>query len=271
MKDLYVGVGLRPTHYSYLLDRPNINSNWFEVITENFLYSEGNPHRILDAIAKDYPVSFHGVSLNLGSYEPLDKEYLKRAKELYQKYDPYLISDHLCWTGKSTNQLHNLLPLPYTEDTLNHLVSRITYYQEYLGRTIAIENLSAYIDIAENEYTEWDFLRELSKRSGCKILLDINNIFVNAKNYNFDPYTYLDAIPMNQVSEIHLAGHSDMGNFLFDTHSKPVCDEVWKLLSYKWRENLETPVLIEWDEDIPEFNILEEEVLKAQVIGKELL
>jgi len=267
MSSLFVGVGLRPDHYSYLLNRPKIHSNWFEVITENFLYSEGNPQRILDSIRSDYPVSFHGVSLNLGSFEPLDKDYMGRVKSLFQKYDPFLISDHLCWTGQSDNQLHNLLPLPYNEETLKHLVSRIQYYQEYIGREIAIENLSAYVEVANNEYTEWDFLRELAKRSGCKILLDINNIYVNSKNYNFNAQTYLDAIPMEMVSEIHLAGHTDMGEFLFDTHSAPVCSEVWELLSYKWKENFNTPVLIEWDEDIPEFSVLEEEVLKAKVIA----
>ncbi|MAF76918.1 MAG: hypothetical protein CME63_09510 [Halobacteriovoraceae bacterium] len=271
MKSLFVGVGLRPDHYSYLLEKPKIHSNWFEVITENFLYSEGNPKRILNEISKDYPVSFHGVSLNLGSYEPLDKDYLKRAKLLFDECNPYLISDHLCWTGQSENQLHNLLPLPYTNDTLDHLVARISYYQEYIGREISIENLSAYVDFEGNDFTEWDFLAELSKRSGCKILLDINNIFVNSQNYGFNPLDYLDAIPISQVSEIHLAGHTDMGEFLFDTHSTPVCSQVWKLLKYKWKESLDIPVLIEWDEDIPEFSILEEEVLKAKKIGEELL
>ncbi len=269
MKDLFVGVGLRPDHYSYLLERPKIQSNWFEVISENFLFSEGNPQRVLDSISRDYPMSFHGVSLNLGSYEPLDKVYLKKAKELYKRYDPFLISDHLCWTGKSENQLHNLLPLPYNEDTLKHLVSRISYYQEYIGREIAIENLSAYVDVTNNEYKEWDFLRELAKRAGCKILLDINNIYVNSENYGFNPYEYLDAIPMELVSEIHLAGHTDMGDYLFDTHSTPVCDDVWNLFKHKWKENYKTPVLIEWDEDIPEFNVLEEEVLKARSIALE--
>ncbi len=271
MKSPFVGVGLRPDHYTHLLEGRDTHSNWFEVITENFLFSEGNPQRILDQVRRDYPVSFHGVSLNLGSFEPLDENYLKRAKELYQKYDPFLISDHLCWTGKSDNQLHNLLPLPYDEEVLQHLVSRISYYQEYIGRTIAIENLSAYVEVANNEYTEWDFLREVAKRSGCKILLDLNNIYVNAKNYHFNPYEYVDAIPMELVSEIHLAGHTDMGNFLFDTHSTAVCDGVWDLLRYKWHQNLETPVLIEWDEEIPAFEVLEEEVLKAHKVAKEFL
>lgn len=267
---LNVGVGLRPPHYSTLLDheRPPIKSKWFEIITENFIYSDGNPLRVLDKMREDFPISFHGVSLNLGSYEELDRNYMKKVKELCQRFDPFLVSDHLCWTGKSDNQLHNLLPLPYTEDTLNHLVSRISEYQDFMGREIAIENLSAYVDVLGNDYTEWDFLRTLAKRSGCRILLDINNIYVNAKNHGFNAYEYLDAIPMDLVSEIHLAGHSDMGEFLFDTHSQPVCDGVWELFSHKWKEDLTTPVLIEWDEDIPEFSVLEEEVEKALKIGE---
>ena len=266
---LNVGVGLRPQHYSYLLEHGPQKATWFEVISENFMYTEGNPLKILEQFRERFPLSFHGVSLNLGSWEELDKDYLKRIKNLYQRFDPILISDHLCWTGSSKHSLHNLLPLPYTEETLNHLVSRISYYQDFIGREIAIENLSAYMS-TQQDYTEWDFLAELSKRSGCKILLDINNIYVNSVNFKFNAKKYLDAIDIKSVSEIHLAGHTDMGNYLFDTHSTKVCDEVWKLFEYKWKEDTSIPTLIEWDEDIPSYEVLEEEVNKALMIGRSL-
>jgi hypothetical protein len=220
---------------------------------------------MLELVRRDRPVSLHGVSLSLGAVGELDQKYLKAQKELIHLIDPFLVSDHLCWTGLSNKNLHNLLPLPYNHEALAHVVSRIQKVQDFLGREIAVENLSAYVEIKEGDFTEWEFLVEVAKRSGCKLLLDINNIYVNSVNHQFDPKTYLNAIPENLVAEIHLAGHTDTGEFLFDTHSKPVCSEVWELFKSKSLEfSHSVPVLVEWDEDIPPYQRVVEEAQKAK-------
>lgn len=268
MSEAKIGVRLRHQHFPYLLDRPKTEVKWFEAITENFLETKGRPLSVLEKIREDYPVGLHGVSLNLGSYEPLDKKYLKEVKDLYNFIDPFIISDHLCWTGLKQKNLHNLLPLPYNEETLNFLVNRITEFQDYVGRQMAVENLSAYLEVEGSTYTEWDFLNELANRSGCKILLDLNNVYVNSQNQDFDPYLYVDAIEDKNIGEIHLAGFSDMGDFLFDTHSNPVFHAVWDLFHYKIKNLKEVPILVEWDEEIPEFKTLEAEANKAHKIWK---
>lgn len=260
------GAGLRHEHFSYLMEKPQTKIEWFEAITENFINTRGRPFEVLMEVRKDYPVSLHGVSLSIGVAEELDQSYLKKLKELIEIVDPLLVSDHLCWTGFAKNNLHNLLPLPYTKETLNFLIPRIQRVQEFLGREIALENLSAYVESSESTYTEWDFLREVSKQSGCKILLDINNIYVNSQNYGFDPKVYLDAIPDEAVAEIHLAGFSEMEDFLFDTHSTHAHPEVWKLYEHKTKTCKKAPTLFEWDEDIPDFAVLEAEVEKARNI-----
>jgi len=261
-----IGVGLRHIHFPYLETKPQTTVDWFEGITENFFDTEGRPLKMLEAIRRDYPVGLHGVSLSIGSAEELDFEYLKKTKVLYERIKPAVISDHLCWTGHKNRNLHNLLPLSYNQATLNYLVPRLQTVQEFYNREICIENLSAYLDMRDSDMTEWDFLRELAKKSGCKILLDINNIYVNSQNHQFDPYKYLDAIPDHLVGEMHLAGFTDMGDFLFDTHSRPVFPDVWKLFQHKIKNIKKTPVLIEWDEDIPEFSVLEAEAQKAREI-----
>jgi uncharacterized protein (UPF0276 family) len=261
-----IGVGLRHQHFPYLEENPTTSIDFFEIISENFMYTRGRPFEFLQKIRKDYPISMHGVSLSIGSYAELDFNYLAKLKELIDIVDPFIVSDHLCWTGLKENNLHNLLPLPYTDKTIDFLSEKIKKTQDYLKREICIENLSAYFSLKESTITEWDFLRILAEKSGCKILLDINNIYVNAINQKFDPYTYLDAIPMSHVGEIHLAGFSDMGDYLFDTHSAPVFKEVWKLYDHKIKEGSNIPTLIEWDEDIPDFPVLEAEALKAKKI-----
>jgi uncharacterized protein (UPF0276 family) len=261
-----IGVGLRHIHFPYLEAKPKTSVDWFEGITENFFDTEGRPIKILEMIRRDYPVGLHGVSLSIGSAEELDFDYLKKTKALYDRIKPQVISDHLCWTGHKNRNLHNLLPLAYNQKSLKYLVPRLQTVQEFYGRELCIENLSAYLDLNDSDMTEWDFLRELALQSGCKILLDINNIYVNSQNHQFDPYQYLNAIPDQKVGEIHLAGFTDMGDFLFDTHSKPVYPEVWKLFEHKIKKIKDVPVLIEWDEDIPEFPILELEAQKAREI-----
>lgn len=259
------GVGLRHQHFPYLIENPQTSVDWFEVISENFMKTRGYPFEVLQKIRKDYPISLHGVSMSIGSYSDLDKNYLNELKELIKEIDPFLVSDHLCFTGLKENNLHNLLPLPYNDETLDFLIPRINYVQDFLQREIAIENLSAYFSLNTSDYTEWDFLNTLSKKSGCKILLDINNIYVNSVNQKFDAYKYLDAIDDKNVAEIHLAGFSDMGNFLFDTHSTFVHNDVWQLYNYKTKTCSHAPTLIEWDEDIPDFNVLEDEMKKAKL------
>lgn len=260
------GVGLRHEHFPYLNERPQTSVDWFEVISENFLTTRGYPFEVLEQVRRDYPISLHGVSMSLGGETGPSRDYLTKLKELIKAIDPFLVSDHLCWTGLNKNNLHNLLPLSYNQETLDFLSSRISFVQEYLGRQISIENLSAYFFLKDSTYTEWDFLRSLAQKSGCRILLDINNIFVNSQNQRFDPYTYLDAIPNELISEVHLAGHTDFGTFLFDTHSTFASKEVWELYSYKIQSCPKVPTLFEWDEDIPEFTILEEQASKAREI-----
>jgi uncharacterized protein (UPF0276 family) len=260
------GVGLRTEHYPLLYDRPKTSIDYFEAITENHMDSMGPPLRILEQVRKDYDLSFHGVSLNLASYEDFNLRYLKNAKELYQRFEPFLISDHLCWTGLSDSNLHNLLPFSYDEEHLNHIVNKIDKVQNFFGRTMAFENLSAYFDYNSSTYHEWEFIAELLKRSDCEILLDVNNVYVNSINHCFDAKKYIDTIPSNKIAEIHLAGFSIIDNLLFDTHSNPVFPEVWELYKYTVATKIPKYTLVEWDEDIPEFYVLEQEVSKAKNI-----
>lgn len=265
-KNNLIGAGLRHAHFPTLLEKPQITTNWFEVISENFMDTRGYPFEVLQKIRKDYPIGLHGVSMSLASAEELDKNYLQKLKELIQVIDPVMVSDHLCWTGHHKNNLHNLLPFPYNDENLDFLVKKISYVQDYLQREIAVENLSAYFNVEGQTYTEWEFINLLAQKSGCKILLDINNVYVNSQNQKFDPYVFLDHIDPKHIGEIHLAGFSDMGTFLFDTHSKPVHPEVWKLFEHKVKELDNVPVLVEWDEDLPEFQVVDQEVVKAKEI-----
>jgi hypothetical protein len=226
----YLGfdLGLRPQHYREILDSsPNID--WFEVISENYMVPGGQPLRMLDSIAERYPVVMHGVSLSIASTAPLDKEYLNGLKTLADRVNPKWISDHLCWTGVHGVNLHDLLPVPYTEEALRHVVDRISRVQDILGRRIAIENVSSYMEYACSEMSEWDFVGELARRADCWLLLDVNNVFVSGINHTFVPSAFIDAIPPERVVQFHLAGHSEGSECLIDTHDEPVCEEVWDL------------------------------------------
>ena len=257
------GVGLRTTHYSYILEKwPKVD--WFEAISENYMDSGGRPLQILEKVRSRYPVALHGVSLSLGSTDPLNQTYLKRLKALAERIEPVIVSDHLCWSGVAGENLHDLLPLPFTREAVAHVVSRIQQVQEFLGRKILIENVSTYVTYTHSTMPEWEFLSEIAARSGCGILLDLNNIFVNSVNHRFDPLVYLANIPPHKVGQFHLAGHTDMGTFLFDTHSKPVIDPVWELYREALKRWGQISTLIEWDEDIPEFPKLEEECARAK-------
>ncbi len=263
------GIGLRHQHFTHLLQTlevspQSIKVDWFEGITENFFDTEGRPILVLERIRRDFPVGLHGVSLSIASEEEVDFEYLAKVKKLYDRIDPFITSDHFCWTGKKTTNLHNLLPVSYTNETLNILIPKIQSVQDYLKRPLSLENLSAYFSFKNAEYTEWDFLRILAQKAGCKLLLDLNNVYVNSVNQNFDPYIYVNAIPDELISEIHLAGYSDMKTHLFDTHSCPVWPNVWKLYKSRMKSGLKVPVLVEWDEEIPEYSIVEAEAIKAR-------
>lgn len=264
------GAGLRACHFSRLEQQIETRLDWFEILTENHLGSQGRPRRILAQLAPRYPLGFHGVSLNLGSHEPLNYAYLTALRDFADEFDPIIVSDHLCWTGLRQAHLHNLLPIPYSEASLDYLVGRIQAVQAFLGRAIAVENLSAYLGFKASTMPEWEFLARLAEAADCHLLLDINNLYVNAVNQGFEPKLYLDAIPARRIAQYHLAGHTDTGRFLFDTHAAPVADPVWELYAYALRSKGVKPTLIEWDDAVPEFEVLEAEVLRARRIWEAL-
>jgi uncharacterized protein (UPF0276 family) len=258
------GVGLRPPHYGHVLEqRPAID--WFEVISENFMIAGGRPLRVLEQVRADYPIVLHGVSLSIGSTDPLREDYLTRLRALAARIEPAWISDHVCWTGVGGHNLHDLLPLPYTEDALDHVVERVRRVQDALGRRIALENVSSYLRYCDSALSEWEFLAALAERADCAILLDVNNVFVSAFNHAFDARDYLDGLPVERVVQFHLAGHSDHGTYLLDTHDHPVRDEVWELYAAAVRRFGALSTLIEWDDQIPPFERLQAEARRAAV------
>ena len=259
------GIGLRTPHYQAIIaSRPDVA--FLEVHSENFFGDGGQPLKYLARFREDYAISTHGVGLSLGSTDALDREHLRKLKRLVDWIEPALVSEHLCWVGVNGRFLNDLLPMPYTPESLAHVVDRIGELQDYLRRDIMIENVSSYLEFAESTIPEWEFVREISRRSGCKILLDVNNIYVNATNHDFDAKTYLDAIALGSVGEIHLAGFEDAGDVLIDTHGATVSAEVWRLYEYALARFGNVPTLIEWDTDIPELAILVGEAEKANRI-----
>ena len=261
---LGTGVGLRPTHYTEILDqRPAVD--WFEVISENFMVPGGRPLHVLTQIRAHYPIVLHGVSLSIGSTDPLRADYLTRLRALAARIEPAWVSDHVCWTGVGGHNLHDLLPLPYTEEALDHVVERVQRVQDALGRRIALENVSSYLSYCDSALSEWEFLAALAERADCAILLDVNNVFVSAFNHAFDARDYLDGLPVERVVQFHLAGHSDHGTYLLDTHDHPVRDEVWELYAAAVRRFGALSTLIEWDDQIPPFERLQAEARRAAV------
>lgn len=264
------GVGLRREHFDRVLAAPS-EVDWFEVISENFMVRGGRPLAILDRVRRDHPVVLHGVSLSIGSTDPIDGGYLAQLEELIDRVEPAWVSDHLCWTHVGGFNSHDLLPLPYTDEALDHVCDRVEAVQSRLGRAIALENPSTYLRFAAEQIPEWEFLAEVARRAGCGVLLDVNNVFVSASNHDFDADTYLRAIPPESVWQIHLAGHTDCGTHLLDTHSRAVCDEVWDLYRDATRRFGEIPTLVEWDADLPEWEVLEAESERARAIQREEL
>ncbi len=261
------GIGLRgPYHTQFLTDAPSVA--WLEAHSENFFAADSIACSALERIRENYPLSLHGVGLSLGSAGPLDQEHLTKLGRLVERFDPGLVSEHLCWGATGGYHLNDLVPLPYTEEALVHVAERISQAQDFLGRQILIENVSSYIEFKDSTIPEWEFLTLVSARSGCGILLDINNIYVSAKNHGFLATDYIDAIPADRVGEIHLAGHSvqvfEDQAVLVDTHDAPVCDEVWTLFEAALRRIGPRPTLIEWDSEFPALAVLLAEAQKAQ-------
>lgn len=226
----------------------------------------GRSLEFLKKVRRNVPIVLHGVSLNIGSVDPLDKNYLQRLKQLIDVIEPEWVSDHLCWTGVNGENLHDLLPVPYTEESLRLIAEKLDEVQNYLGRRILIENPSSYLEFKQSTISEWDFIGELVARADAGLLLDVNNVYVSSVNHGFDPRVYLKAIPWNRVGQIHLAGHSDMGGYLIDTHDAPVCNEVWSLYRQLMAEKGAVSTMIERDANIPEWSILETELLQIQRI-----
>ena len=260
------GLGLRVDHYETILNsEPAID--WFEIISENYLVPGGKPLHYLDRIRARYPLVMHGVSLSIGSSDPLDREYLKQLKALAARVEPAWISDHLCWTGVHGRNLHDLLPLPYTEEAVEHVAARVREVQDFLGRQMLLENVSSYVSFASSQLTEWEFLAAVCERADCLILLDVNNIYVSSINHEFDPLRYLDGVPGERVRQIHLAGHEDHGNYIIDTHDHPVPDPVWNLYGETIKRLGPVSTMIERDDNIPALDELLAELDRARRIA----
>jgi len=261
------GLGLRVDHYEAVLaDRPPVD--WFEVLTENYLVPGGKPLNYLMRIRERYPLALHGVSLSIGSTAPLNREYLRQVKALAARVEPEWVSDHLCWTGVAGRNTHDLLPLPYTREAVDHVVARVRTVQEVLERRILLENVSSYVSFRGAPLTEWEFLAEIAERADCLILLDVNNIYVSAVNHEFDPLAYLNAIPPARVQQIHLAGHEDHGDYLVDTHDHPVRDAVWELYAAAVRRLGPVSTMIERDDHIPPLAELCAELDEARRVAR---
>jgi uncharacterized protein (UPF0276 family) len=260
---LGLGVGLRTVHYTQILEaRPNVD--WFEILSENYMQTSGRPLDYLDAIAARYPVVMHGVSMSIGSTDPLDLRYLSELRALRDRTKARWVSDHLCWTSVLGKNTHDLLPMPYTQEALAHVADRVRFVQDFLGAPLALENPSTYVEFAQAPMREWEFLARLAEEADCAILLDVNNVYVSAFNHGFDPRTYLDAIPYDRVVQMHVAGHTHHGTHIIDSHIGPVKDEVWHLLGEAHRRAPHAPVLLEWDADIPGFDEVHAESLRAK-------
>jgi uncharacterized protein len=265
--NLGFGLGLRVEHYAEILDgQPAVD--WFEAVTENYLVPGGRPMHNLMRVRERFPIAMHGVSLSIGSTTPLDLGYLAQVKALAARMQPVWISDHLCWTGVNGKNVHDLLPLPFTEEALAHVVARVRAVQEILGRRILLENVSSYLVFNESRMTEWEFLAAVAEQSDCLILLDVNNVYVSSVNHEFNPLTYLDAMPPERVQQIHLAGHESHGDYLIDTHDQPVPDPVWTLYTEALRRFGGVPTMIERDANIPPLAELEAELRIARRLAE---
>ena len=264
LEHLGYGIGLRTVHYHEILRHwPAID--WFEIISENYLDSRGRPRFVLEQVAERYPIVMHGVSLSIGSSDPLNFEYLAKLKSLAARVQARWVSDHVCWTGINGINTHDLLPIPYDEPTLAHVAARVRQVQDFLERPLVLENPSSYVQFTRSTMTEWEFLARLVEATGCGLLLDVNNVFVSAWNHDYDPYEYVQALPADHIVQMHLAGHTDCGTHRIDTHDGPVIDPVWELYRFAWNRTANgVSTLLEWDARIPDLATVHAEVLKAR-------
>jgi uncharacterized protein len=274
MNRVGIGLGLRTPHYNFILEN-NPKVSWFEAISENYMEtaggSGGRSIAVLEKVRSVYPVVLHGVSLSIGSTDDLNFDYMNKLKRLISRIEPSWVSDHLCWTGVLGENMHDLLPLPYTEEVIKHLVERIHRVQEFLGREMVFENVSAYLSYKHSEMPEWEFIKEIAKRTGCGLLLDVNNVYVSSVNQNFRPLEFFKALPAEKIKQMHLAGHSRSGECLIDTHDAPVADPVWDLYGEAVRMFGKVPTLIEWDDKIPEFSVLQAEASRAKQLQERFI
>ena len=258
-KSLGCGLGLRSPYYQDILtQRPSVD--FFEIISEDYMVDGGNPLYYLDKVRENYPIVMHGVSMSIAGTDPLNQDYLQKLKTLIQRVQPKWISDHCCWTGVNGKNMHDLLPVPYTQEAINHIANRIQHVQDFLGQQIAIENVSSYVNYKSSELSEWEFLAELSKKADCLLLLDINNIYVNSFNHGFNPLDFIEGIPTDRVQQFHLAGHTNKGDVILDTHDAPIIDPVWKLFEVALKRFGNVSTLIERDDKFPPFSELLDEL-----------
>ncbi|MCO7227159.1 DUF692 domain-containing protein [Pleionea sp. CnH1-48] len=269
-KYLGFGLGLRTDHYHHVLEhKPDVD--WFEVISENYMVGGGKPKHFLHSIREHYPIVMHGVSMSIGSCDPLNMDYLRSLRALISEVQPEWVSDHLCWTSIGGVNSHDLMPMPYTEEAIDHLVQRITQVQDFLGQQILLENVSSYITYEQSKGQEWEFYSEVVERADCLMLLDINNVYVSARNHHFDAVQYLDALNPERVMQFHLAGHTDYGDYVVDTHDHPVVGAVWDLYEKALQRFGPVSTMIERDDDIPAFAELDKELRQAKDIAYQTL
>ncbi len=264
------GLGLRSEYYETILQN-NPQVDWFEILSENYLVQGGKPLYYLDAIRERFPIVMHGVSMSIGGADPLDFDYLKELKALIKRAQPRWVSDHLCWTGQGGHNLHDLMPLPYNDTAVRHVVDRIKTVQDFLERQILLENVSSYVTYKHSIMTEWEFYSRVAEEADCLMLLDINNIYVSSRNHEFDCLEYLNGVPLERVQQFHLAGHTDSGNYVIDTHDHPVVDPVWDLYASALKRFGPVSTMIERDDRMPPFAELMDELNRARVTGNNVL
>lgn len=269
-KFLGYGLGLRTDYYDIILnEKPDVD--WFEILSENYMVKGGKALYYLDAIGELYPLVMHGVSMSIGGTDPLDYDYLKQLKILMSRANPQWVSDHLCWTGQGSHNLHDLMPLPYNDEAIFHVADRIKKVQDFLGTQILMENVSSYVTYKHSEMSEWEFYSRVVEEADCLMLLDINNIYVSARNHQFDPLDYINGVPAERVQQFHLAGHSDFGHYVIDTHDHPVVDPVWELYGKALKRFGPVSTMIERDDQMPPFKELMSELNQARSIGNAVL
>jgi len=263
LPDLGLGLGLRSPHYDYVLEHePDVA--WFEIISESYLIDGGWALHVLDRVAERYPIAMHGVSMSIGTTDPIDFDYLEQLKALAKRCKAVWLGDHICWTGVAGKNTHDLLPVPYTEETLAHVVERVRIVQDFLERPLVLENPSTYVEFGHSSMSEQEWIARLLEEADCALLLDVNNVFVTARNHGLDVRAWLDAIPYDRVVQVHIAGHTDKGTHIIDTHIGPVIDEVWSIYEDVMRRTENCSTLLEWDAEIPAFQVVAEELAKAE-------